>query len=54
MKPYLDEMVEIIFHLCRFDPTCMDETFTRKQIRTALESLTDEEYARIGKVVEVK
>lgn len=47
MRPDLEEKVEIIFGLCLFDRTCMDEKFTKDQIRTALESLSDEEYDRI-------
>ena len=54
MRLDLEEKVEMIFGLCLFDRTCMDEEFTKSQIRTALESLTDEEYARIISIKKLK
>lgn len=52
MRKDIEEKVEIIFAHCLFDSTYMDKKFTKEQIRTALESLTDEEYERICKVVQ--
>ena len=54
MRPDLEQKVEAIFIACRFDPRYMDEHFTKQQIRTALETLTDEEYARICLIMEEK
>lgn len=47
MKKDIEQVTELLFQHCRFDPTYMDEEYTRKQCRTALESLTDEEYAQL-------
>ena len=54
MKPDLEQKVEVIFAACLFDPRYMDEHFTKQQIRTALETLTDEEYAHICLIMEEK
>ena len=54
MRPDLEQKVEAIFAVCLFDPRYMDSHFTKQQIRTALEALTDEEYAHICLVVEEK
>ena len=53
MRPDLDETVEMIFGLCLFDRTCMDEKFTKDQIRIALETLSDEEYKRINSIIKL-
>jgi hypothetical protein len=44
MKEDIDQMTELLFQQCRFDPLYMDEEFTRQRCRLALESLSDEEY----------
>lgn len=54
MRPDLEEKVEIIFSLCLFDHICMDEKFTKSQIRTALESLSDEEYEKIVSITKLE
>ena len=47
MKKDIEEMSELLFKLCCFDPTYMDEDYTRQRCRLALESLSDEEYKQI-------
>lgn len=47
MKKDIEQVAEILFQKCRFDPDCMDEDYVRKQCRTSLEYLTDEEYAQV-------
>lgn len=54
MRPDLEQKVEVIFTACLFDPRYMDEHFTKQQIRTALETLTDEEYTHICSIMEGK
>lgn len=47
MRSDIDKLVDKLFAECRFDPTYMDERFTRERFRAALESLDDMEYEYI-------
>lgn len=47
MRSDIDKLVDKLFSECRFDPAYMDEQFTRKQIKTALELLDDVTYEYI-------
>lgn len=47
MRSDIDKLVDKLFADCRFDPSYMDERFTKEQIRAALESLSDMEYEYI-------
>ena len=47
MRSDIDKLVDKLFADCRFDPSCMDERFTKEQFRAALESLSDMEYEYI-------
>lgn len=47
MKKDIEQVAEILFQRCRFDPDYMDEDYVRKQCRTSLEYLTDEEYSQV-------
>ena len=47
MKEDIEQMAELLFQQCCFDPLYMDEKFTRQRCRLALESLSDEEYRQI-------
>lgn len=47
MKKDIEQVAEKLFQQCRFNPDYMDEEYTRKQCRTSLEYLTDEEYAQV-------
>ena len=54
MRPDLEEKVEVIFGLCLFNRTYMDEKFTKDQIHTALEALSDEEYKKIISITKLE
>lgn len=47
MKENIEQMAELFFQQCCFNPLYMDEKFTRQRCRLALESLSDEEYKQI-------
>ena len=47
MKKDIEQVAEILFQKCCFDPDYMDEEYTRKQCSTSLEYLTDEEYEQV-------
>ena len=47
MKEDIEQMAELLFQQCYFDPLYMDEEFTRQRCRLALESLSEEEYRQI-------
>ena len=47
MRSDIDKLIDKLFADCCFDPTYMDEQFTRERFRIALESLDDMEYAYI-------
>lgn len=47
MRSDIDKLVDKLFADCRFDPSYMDERFTKEQFRAALESLSDMEYEYI-------
>lgn len=49
MKKDIEQVAKMLFQQCRFDPSYMDEEYTRKQCRIALEYLTDEEYEQVYK-----
>ena len=40
----IEELVELLFQECCFDPDYMDEKFTRDRFKSAVESLTDSEF----------
>ena len=46
-KKEIEELVELLFKDCCFDPAHMDEQFCKSQFRTALTGTDDEMYARI-------
>lgn len=47
MKEDIEEVADLLFKKCCFDPIYMDEAYTRQRCRLALESLTEEEYAQV-------
>ena len=47
MKEDIEELVELLFQHCYFDPVYMNEEFARQRYRCALENLSDEEYEQI-------
>lgn len=47
MKEDIEEMVELLFQNCCFDPIHMNEEFARQRFRCALENLSNEEYEQI-------
>lgn len=47
MKKDIEQVAEMLFQQCRFNPDYMDKDYTRQRCRLALESLTDEEYAQV-------
>ena len=40
----IEELVELLFHDCCFDPLFMDEAFCKEQFRTALTQADDQSF----------
>ena len=47
MKEDIEQMAELLFQQCCFNPLYMDEEFTHQRCCLALENLSDEEYRQI-------